>query len=79
MNKIDYKYTKEVNVLSFDISGVRIELFEKATIYVVFRCSDGNTIYKEVVLMGDAYMQWGDNDSYIINYIEKNLYDILDE
>ena len=80
MNKINYNYTKEINVVSFDISGISIVLFEKAIISVVFRCDNGENIYKDVLLMGDAYLRWSDNDdNYIINYIEKNLYDILDD
>lgn len=79
MNKVDFTITREINVVSFDISGVKIDLYERATIYVVFKCDDGTTIYKEVILRGDAYMQWGDDDNYIINYIKNNIYDILGE
>ena len=80
MNKVDFTIAREMNVVSFDISGIRIVLFEKAIISVVFRCDNGESIYKEVVLMGDAYLRWSDNDdNYIINYIKKNIYDILDE
>ena len=63
-----------MKMVSFDISGIRIELFEKAIISVVVRFDNGESINKEVVLMGDAYLQWSDNDdNYLINYIKNNL------
>ena len=79
MNKVDITISRKLNVISYDISGVRIDLFQGATICVVFTCSDGEKIYKEVVLKGDEYMLWGDDDDYIIKYIGDNIYSILGE
>ena len=76
MNTLDIK--KEVNIVSFDISGARIDLFKRAVIGVIFRCIDGDTIYKEVILQGDDYLQWGIYDDYIVEYITKNAPHILD-
>ncbi len=71
MNKVD---CKDTNVVSFDISGIRIELFNKAIISVVAWCDNGESINKEVVLMGDAYLRWSNNDdNYLINYVKNNL------
>jgi hypothetical protein len=65
MNEIDFTIPREINVVSFDISGVKIDLYEGATIYVEFKCDDGSTIYQEVILREKAYTQWGDVDEYI--------------
>lgn len=77
MSIINYQFTKTVNIVSFDISGVRIDLFEKAILSVVFRCDDGSIIIKEVVLQGDSYILWGSDDNYIVNYITNNLSNIF--
>ena len=78
MEKIDCKITKEFHIAYFDVSGVRIELFNRAIISVIFHCEDGEKIYKEVVLMGDVYKQWGDDDSFITDYIHENAHLILE-
>lgn len=77
MSIINYQFTKTINIVSFDISGVRIDLFEKAILCVVFRCDDGSVITKDVVLQGDAYLLWGSDDNYIVNYITNNLSNIF--
>ena len=53
---------------------LRIDLFERATVCVVFKCDDGEIIYKEVILWGAAYTQWADDDDYIVKCIENPLF-----
>lgn len=79
MTEIDYKYTREYNIVSFDISGVRIDLFKQAYISVVFTFDDGDTTHKEVLLKGYDYLLWGSDDDYITKYITENLHYILGE
>ena len=78
MEKVDCKITKEVHIVSFDISGIRIELFNKAIISVVFHCEDGENIYKEITLCDKSYLEWGNDDNYIVNFITENAHLILD-
>ena len=75
MSIIDFKIIK--NVLSFDISGVRIDLFEKAIVCVIFKCDSGEIIVRDVVIQGDTYLQWGSDDNFIVNYITENISNIL--
>lgn len=77
MSIINHQFTKTVNIVSFDISGVRIDLFQKATVCVVFRCDDGSIIIKDVIIQGEEYLLWGIDDDYIVNYITNNLSNIL--
>lgn len=66
-------------VVSFDISGVRIDLFNKAVVNVIFTCDDGEKIYRDVVLQDGEYLAWGSDDEYITKYITENIEDILVE
>ena len=75
MSIIDFQIIK--NVVSFDISGVRIDLFEKAIVCVIFKCNNGEIIVRDVVIQGDTYLQWGSDDNFIVNYITDNISNIL--
>ena len=77
MEKVDCKITKEVHIVSFDVSGVRIELFKKAIVCIVFHCEDGERIYKEITLSDKSYLEWGNDDAYIVNFITENAHLIL--
>ncbi len=77
MEKIDYTHTKEVHIVSFDVSGVRIELFKKAIVCIVFHCEDGESIYKEITLSDKSYLEWGNDDTYIVKFITENAHLIL--
>lgn len=77
MPEINLKISKIV--VSFDISGVRIDLFDKAVVNVIFTCDDGEKIYRDVVLQGGDYLAWGSDDEYITKYITENIEDILVE
>lgn len=77
MPELNFRITKIV--VSFDISGIRIDLFDRATITVVFKCDDGETIVKDVVVEGEEYLAWGSDDEYITKYITENIHNILEE
>ena len=69
--------TKNFCIVHFDVSGVMIFLHESATVCVVFTCDDGNQLYREVVLEGDDYTKWGNDDDYINEYIALNINSII--
>ena len=69
--------TKTTNIVHFDVSGVMVYLHERATVNVAFTCDDGNKLYRDVVLEGDDYTNWGNDDNYINEYIALNINSIL--
>ena len=77
MPEINQTITKTINIVSFDVSGVMIYLYERATVNVAFTCDDGNKIYRDVVLEGADYTNWGNDDNYINEYIALNINSIL--
>jgi hypothetical protein len=44
-----------------------------ATFTVLLQCEDGNVITRQVLVAGDEYQQWQNDDNYIINLIGKKL------
>ena len=68
---------KIYNIVHYDVSGVMIHLHESASVCIVFTCDDGNQMYREVVLEGDDYTNWGEDDDYINEYIVKNIISII--
>lgn len=69
--------TKKFSIVSFDVSGVMIYLHRRATVNVAFTCDDGNKLYSDVVLEGEDYTNWGEDDNYINEYIALNIESIL--
>ena len=69
--------TKNFSIVHFDVSGVMVFLHQRASVCVVFTCDDGNQLYREVVLEGDDYTNWGNNDNYINEYIALNINSII--
>ena len=69
--------TKIQKIVSFDVSGVMIYLHKKAIVNVVFTCDNGYKLYRDVVLEGDDYTNWGEDDNYINEYIALNYNTII--
>jgi hypothetical protein len=44
-----------------------------ATFNVLLQCDDGNVITRQVLVAGDEYQQWKNDDSYITNLIAQKL------
>jgi hypothetical protein len=44
-----------------------------ATFNVLLQCDDGNVITRQVVVSGEEYQQWLNDDNYIINLVGKKL------
>jgi hypothetical protein len=44
-----------------------------ATFTVLLQCEDGNVITRQVLVTGDEYQQWQNDDNYIINLIGKKI------
>ena len=64
--------TKTAVRFSLDIS--KMELGVSATFRVSFYDSDNNCISnKYITLEGQAYLDWGTDDQYVINYVAAEL------
>ena len=77
LTELDLEVIEKKNIISFDISGVRLELFTRAVVQVIFTCKDNSIIYRDVIIEGDDYLQWSSDDSFILNYIVLNANKIL--
>ena len=74
---VDITSSKHFSIVHYDVSGIIIYLHEKAVFNVAFTCGDGNKLYRDVVLEGDDYTNWGEDDNYINDYIANNYYSII--
>ena len=66
--------TTTVMITSFAVSVISLELFKSATLSVMFYSDNGSVVdSKIIILKGDDYVMWKDNDQYIIDYVIKNI------
>ena len=67
---------KTIEVLRFSVNVINVQLFSSARIAVIIECSDNGRNYqeyRELVLTGDDYTAWADDDSYIVNYVKDRI------
>ena len=62
---LDLELIEKQTITSFDISGVRLELFTRAVVQVIFTCIKNSIIFRDVIIEGDDYLQWSSDDSFI--------------
>lgn len=68
ISPFDLIYT--TTITSFDIDGIEIQLFTSAKIRVNLFGADGQRVdIRYVSLIGDDYVNWGNEDQYIINFV----------
>lgn len=61
-------------IYSFDIQSIEISLFNSAKIRVTLLNEQGNIVDVSIVLLqGDDYTNWGNDDNYIVNFVAKQL------
>jgi hypothetical protein len=61
-------------IYSFDIQSIEINLFNSAKIRVTLLNEQGNIVDVSIVLLeGDDYTNWGNDDNYIINFVANDL------
>ena len=67
---------KTIEVLRFSVNVINVQLFSSARIAVIIECSDNGRNYqeyRELVLTGDDYIAWADDDSYVVNYVKDRI------
>lgn len=67
---------KTVQILGFRVSVINVVLFTSARLAIYLNCKTGETSYidyKELVIEGDEYSAWKDDDNYIMQFVEGKL------
>ena len=78
MASIDFELPleKTVQILGASISVMNIQLNTSARLAVQIRCKSGEALfndYKEIVIEGEEYLNWGNDDTYITNLVMSKI------
>ena len=66
--------TDITTLTSFEINSVSVKLNQSAEVLVYLKNSDNVIVASEmVVIEGTDYQAWGNDDQYIVNYINNYL------
>lgn len=66
--------TTSIKITSFSVSVNSLELFKSAKLYVLFYSDDGSTVDSKImILTGNDYAMWKEDDQYIIDYVIKTM------
>ena len=61
-------------ITSFTVNVMRLELFQSVTVNAMLYGADGNFIeVKTLTLSGQDYLDWNNNDKYLINKVAEKL------
>ena len=61
-------------ITSFTVNVMRLELFQSVTVNAMLYGADGNFIeVKTLTLSGQDYLDWNNNDQYLIDKIAEKL------
>ena len=61
-------------ITSFTVNVMRLELFQSVTVNAMLYGADGNFIeVKTLTLSGQDYLDWNNNDQYLINKVAEKL------
>ena len=71
--------TIQYNVVSYKIVSVNIELFTSCTMFIIFNNDNGTKTAKNFAMTTEQYLNWNNDDSYIIELINENLETILSD
>jgi hypothetical protein len=56
-------------ITSFEIDSIEVRLFSSATIRVNVFSGNYRTDVRNIIIEGDDYVNWGNDDQYINNYV----------
>ena len=61
-------------ITSFTVNVMRLELFQSVTVNAMLYGADGNFIeVKTLTLSGQDYLDWNNNDQYLIDKVAEKL------
>jgi len=67
---------KTIQVLGFRVSVISVQLGHSARLAINLNCLHGEKPfidYKEIVIEGEEYFNWGNDDKYIIDLVSSKL------
>ena len=73
---LDVPIVQSVEVLGFKVSVIGVQLGVSARLAVHLNCIlDGNPFmqYKEYVIEGEEYANWGSDDNYVVELVRNKL------
>jgi hypothetical protein len=77
MIALDTPFTKNIEVIGFKIlDNVSVTLFSSVNICIIFTLRCGEKQWdeqKELLLTGEEYSTWGNDDQYIIDLVKSRL------
>jgi hypothetical protein len=66
--------TETMNVVSFKVHVVGLDLFNSVTVAVTLHDENRNCVgNRTFVISGDEYMSWNSDDQYLINLVAQKL------
>ena len=71
---------KKIQVLGFRVSVINIVLFNSARLAIYLNCKTEAASfidYKEIVIEGDEYSAWKDDDNYIMTLVQGKLASLI--
>lgn len=77
---LDTPLNKTVSVLGFNVTVMGIELFTSCRLAVTIKCESLGRVYteyREIVLVGEDYLKWSTDDSYIIKFVTAALPELI--
>ena len=78
-NIVPVTQTSEVTISSFVVTCRTLTLFESATFNVDLFDVNGNNIVRKIIeLTQEQYLDWNNNDDFIINLVAQQLGFILE-
>ena len=77
---LDTPLEKTIQVLGFRVSVINLQLgqFARLAIHLNCICGDKSFIdYKEIVIEGEEYSNWGNDDEYIMDLVSQKLLSLI--
>jgi len=71
---------KTIQVLGFRVSVISVQLGHSARLAVNLNCLHGESPfidYKEIVIEGEEYSNWGNDDAYILELVSSKILSLL--
>lgn len=69
--------TTVVQYVSFKIKDVTVRLNSIATFVVLLYGSNNEILCRKVLMEGQDYLDWGNDDTYALTYVKSKINDIL--
>jgi len=71
---------KTIQVLGFRVSVISVQLGHSARLAINLNCLHGEKSfidYKEIVIEGEEYSNWGNDDAYILELVSSKIPSLL--